>query len=720
MKRFIFFCIVFFLNISTLCYSQRMITVCVSDENNEPVIGVRITQSDGNTTQTDEFGVSEIVMPADSDCVTIALSHDLFLDKSIKIYQDEDTVPVRMIEIVNELDKVTVSAHRYGRFSNYSSQNIVYPTEDLVANANAFGDLLSGLVNTPGVQTNADDGRLMIQGGGPDESVYYIDGLILFNPYVESINVGNRFKFGKQLFEGTIMQSGGWSASYGNALSGIVQLNTASNDRVKALTAYLSQSNVGIEGQMSTGNTVLTGELSYYNMRPYYDMIHSNAHWQRDYQEMTSDLSVMNRIGHKGQIKTILHYHHTTGEFTVPYIGYQWHYDKTEDDCLANLAIDLDIADDWNLYAGANIAYLSQNSISRFANGDSSHLSKTNSHIKAELTRHGTSVNHRLGVENVISIMNEHYFLNGDTTCQYRNNLLSAYYEASLDCVKNLDVNLGVRYEYSTLLNQSNLAPRLNICYHMGALGSLSLSSGLYNMMPQEDLLRIDRNLKFRQSINNTLTYQYRNNDFMIQAEGYYKKYHRLETYNLSGRWLFNDIDNRGDGDVKGVNVFLQGTAFQMLQYRVNYSYTDANLQMGSMNKASMPQYLSKNRLTLSANTYVPWIKSFVAASWFIDDGSTFYRYSNVDDSHHSPCRHQLDLGLYIMPYKDFQVYFSCQNVYGRKNVYGYRYSVSNPELREPIYTLDPRIYWVEFSITFINKKDRMKYLRKRLEDRFM
>lgn len=157
-----------------------------------------------------------------------------------------------------------------------------------------------------------------------------------------------------------------------------------------------------------------------------------------------------------------------------------------------------------------------------------------------------------------------------------------------------------------------------------------------------------------------------------------------------------------------------------MLQYRVNYSYTDANLQMGSMNKASMPQYLSKNRLTLSANTYVPWIKSFVAASWFIDDGSTFYRYSNVDDSHHSPCRHQLDLGLYIMPYKDFQVYFSCQNVYGRKNVYGYRYSVSNPELREPIYTLDPRIYWVEFSITFINKKDRMKYLRKRLEDRFM
>ena len=75
-----------------------MITVCVSDENNEPVIGMRITQSDGNTTQTDEFGVSEIVMPADSDCVTIALSHDLFLDKSIKIYQDEDTVPVRMIE----------------------------------------------------------------------------------------------------------------------------------------------------------------------------------------------------------------------------------------------------------------------------------------------------------------------------------------------------------------------------------------------------------------------------------------------------------------------------------------------------------------------------------------------------------------------------------------------------------------------------------------------
>ena len=705
--------------ISATSFGQKKISGCVSDGSNEPVIGARVTLYDGQTTQTDGMGAFEFMMPADSDFVTIVLSHDLYQPKSLKVYQDEDTVPIRMIEIINELDKVMVTSHRYGRFSNYNAQNTVYETDELVSNANALGDVLSGLVNTPGVQSNANDGRLMIQGGGPDESVYYIDGLILFDPYVESINVGNRFKFGQQIFEGTILQSSGWGASYGNALSGIVQLNTSSTDRIKALTAYIAQSNVGLEGQMSTDNSVLTGEVSYYNMRPYYDMIHSNADWQRDYQEVTSDMSMMNRIGHKGQIKTILHYHHTTGEFTVPYSGYQWHYDKTEDDFFANVAADIDLSDDWNLYSGVNFSYLHQKSIDCFVNGDSSCLSKINSHSKIELTRRGTSVNNRLGVENVLSDIDRYYFWYGDTTCRFSNNLLSAYDEVSINSIPNIDMNIGARYEYSTLLKQSNLVPRLNICYHTGANSSLSVSSGLYNMMPQEDLLRLEKDLKFRQSFNNTLTYLYRKEDILLNAEVYYKKYRHLETYATDGRWLYNNIGNQGNGDVKGFNLYVKGTAFQFLRYQVNYAYTDANLRMGNMTRAAMPQYLSHNRLTLSANTYVPWIKSFVAASWFIDDGATFYRYGNVDVSHKSPSRHQLDLTLYIMPYKNLQVFLSCQNVYGRQNVYGYRYS-ADPDYKFPVSTLDPRIYWVEFSLSFVNKKDRMKYLRKRLEDRLM
>ena len=264
-------------NLTAVCFGQKQVTGVVTDGNDETIPGVKVSWGDDNYTLTDLSGTFNIVIPNDSDQVTVSFRHELYLPKTLKIYQDEDTVPVRMVEVVTELDKVTVTSHRYGRFSNYTEQSIVHPTDELMASANAFGDVLAGLVNSPGVQSHANDGRLMIQGGGPDENVYYIDGLILFNPYVESINVGNRFKCGWQLFEGTILQSGGWGASYGNALSGIVQMNTASTDPIRSLSAYVSQSNVGVQGQMGTERTVLTGELEYYNMRPYYDLIHSNV-----------------------------------------------------------------------------------------------------------------------------------------------------------------------------------------------------------------------------------------------------------------------------------------------------------------------------------------------------------------------------------------------------------------------------------------------------------
>ena len=707
-------------NLTAVCFGQKQVTGVVTDGNDETIPGVKVSWGDDNYTQTDLSGTFNIVIPNDSDQVTVTFRHELYLPKTLKIYQDEDTVPVRMVEVVTELDKVTVTSHRYGRFSNYTEQSIVHPTDELMASANAFGDVLAGLVNSPGVQSHANDGRLMIQGGGPDENVYYIDGLILFNPYVESINAGNRFKCGWQLFEGTILQSGGWGASYGNALSGIVQMNTASTDPIRSLSAYVSQSNVGVQGQMGSERTVLTGELEYYNMRPYYDLIHSNAKWQRDYQQVKSEMSMMNRIGRKGQVKTILHYHHSTGAFTVPYSGYTWQYDKTEDDALANVAADIDLSDDWNLYAGANFAYIKQKSISCYVNGDSTDYHKINSHAKVELTRRGSAMNNLLGVENVLTDRDEQYHLWGDTTYRFTNNLLAAYDEVSINCIPRVDLNIGLRYEYSTLLRKGNIVPRLHLCYHTGEHSSLSLSSGLYHMMPQEELLRLDKDLKFRQSFNNALSYQWKQEGFLLHAEGYYKRYKQLETYTPDGRWYYNQIRNQGDGDVLGANIYVHGTAFQMLDYKVSYAYVDAKLRMGYMDRAVMPQYLSHNRLTFSTSTYVPWIKSLVAASWFIDDGATFYRFGRANESHHSPCRHQLDLSLNFIPTDHLELFLSCQNVYGRKNVYGYRYSAIDPNYREPVYTLDPRVYWLELSFTLIDKKDRIRYLRKKLEERLM
>jgi hypothetical protein len=82
------------------------------------------------------------------------------------------------------------------------------------------------------VQANDNDGRLIIQGGGTDESQIYINDLIVANPYtLASKNNGVRSRFNSDLFEGIVLQSGGFNAEFGQALSGIVNLNTKEKEQ---------------------------------------------------------------------------------------------------------------------------------------------------------------------------------------------------------------------------------------------------------------------------------------------------------------------------------------------------------------------------------------------------------------------------------------------------------------------------------------------------------
>jgi hypothetical protein len=90
-----------------------------------------------------------------------------------------------------------------------------------------LGDIGRSLQIISGVQRNENDGRLIIQGGATDETQTYVDGLLFFNQYnLQQKNVSVRSRFSPDLFNGVALQSSEYGAQFGNAMSGILQLNT--------------------------------------------------------------------------------------------------------------------------------------------------------------------------------------------------------------------------------------------------------------------------------------------------------------------------------------------------------------------------------------------------------------------------------------------------------------------------------------------------------------
>lgn len=118
-------------------------------------------------------------------------------------------------------------ARKWAKISRYSALSMPLSTLDLQTTLVAMGDVLGGLQVVPSVQGNDADGRLSVSGGSPNETQTYIDGLLVMHPNtLDMNNISVRSRFSPELFENIALHAGGYNASTGHALSGIIDLKT--------------------------------------------------------------------------------------------------------------------------------------------------------------------------------------------------------------------------------------------------------------------------------------------------------------------------------------------------------------------------------------------------------------------------------------------------------------------------------------------------------------
>ncbi|MDR2683442.1 MAG: TonB-dependent receptor [Dysgonamonadaceae bacterium] len=605
-----------------------------------------------------------------------------------------------------QLKTVTVKGAKYGRFSDYSAQTLQISTFDIITNPAAMADIIGNMRILPGVQANDNDGRLIIQGGGTDESQIYINDLIVANPYsLAAANSGVRSRFNSDLFEGIALQSGGFNAEFGQALSGIVNLNSKEKEQMEARTDLaVSSAYAGISHADQKPSYAYRVSFDYTNLAPYRKLFPDAYDWKKHYQQPVFDFFLTKEYSPRTKMTAQIHASRAGGVYAYENVdSIRLENDLKQSYLYAQLNVYHIFNKQFSLSAAGNVV------IDRFSGTDVQYkddkLSERNlwSHSKINLQYQNGLLTNRTGIEWMAHPYKETYFYDQEYTTSVSSHLLSWYNDTKFFLSNNLTASAGLRGEYSVYLKRFNLAPRLYIGYRLQRRHIVSASFGEYFQLPAMRYLKRSDAMDFTSVDKATVSYSYLpNRNSKVQVDAYYKKYKNAVTYR-EDRW--QSIGNDGRGTGYGADVFVKNN-YRTLEYWFSYSFNHTKKRYDGFLEAVAPDYVARHAFNATLKYWLAPLQSLLSVHYGISSGTPYYQsFYPYKELGQTPLRNSLSLSWSYVPKPGLVVHLACRNVFGYKNIYGYEYSAVHPENRKEITNPESRFLLLGLFITLSNNK---------------
>lgn len=456
---------------------------------------------------------------------------------------------------------------------------------DVMTTPGASGDIFRVIQTFPGVATLDEGSGLFVRGGDVSETAILLDQATVVHPYKFESPTGGFFgTIPPFLVGGTFFSSGGFSARYGNALSGVLAME--SMNMPSQLTASLG---IGLAaGSLAVGIPIVPNTLGI--------RISGN----KSFMDAMLRLNGMrNRFtippdGFDGNVSVIWKYSPTAQIkfFTfinTDKIGVQMNepsfidaYVSSETNWLQNLQW-TGISNQWVLKGS-----LSLNRFTTEQNLGNLHLRPSDFTYKARFdAEENSDDDHRLllGAESekmtnryegtvpqnpyVLDPQGSIYTLHED----YSAMRIGVYTEYALKLSRGILTSIGVRSDYYNLSKQAVVDPRLSIRYDLSNEMHVQASWGIYHQFAQPYLYNRGNGnplLSAQSARHLTAGIEYAGELLMCRIETYRKTYSDLVLRCKSTQYA-----NMGDGSAVGVDLFVKYGAF--LQTPVNgwvsYSY---------------------------------------------------------------------------------------------------------------------------------------------------
>ncbi len=694
--------------------AQTVISGKVTDKKN-PLPAVSITLKDtydGATTDSTgkfsfkTFEKGEYVLSATS------IGYKPFEQKIILEGKGSITINIVLKEEVTELSAVVISAGTFEASDRKRAAAVLNPI-DIVTTASANGDVTGALKTLPGAQQVGEAEGLFVRGGTAGETKIFIDGTLVNSFFQSSTpNIASYGRFSPFLFKGTIFSTGGYSALYGQALSSALILESI--DLPERTSASLGLSIIGVNGgyqALSKNKNFSWGATySYTNLAPAFALIKQKQDYSRVPVFHNSDANFRIKTSKTGMIKYYVYFNSSRLDFTTPSLdssGFLDRFGIKNLNIYHNLSWKENLGKRWKMNAGVSYT-LNEDVINagmqnkskqdvllaglEFKNfGLDLNANYFNARLVLERKFKGLSAIRFGGEYNYSNEKSVFTLYNGQPfTDRLKENIKSVFTESDIYITNNVAAKIGARAEQSSLLDKTNIAPRLSLAYKLGKQMQASLAYGIFYQNPERRYLPSPYQLTFMKATHYVAQVMKVTAVRTFRAEVFYKKYDNLlKTGNVNGREGVA-ISNEGYGDAKGFEFFWRDKkTIKNVDYWISYSFLDTKRDFLNFPSAITPSFAAKHTASLVIKKFVlPWKIQFNGAYnyassrpyyFIVPDGNGKYKFADrgqVQDYHNFSFAVNYLPTVGKQDAKNFVVYvLSISNVFNIKQVYGYQYS---------------------------------------------
>lgn len=669
-----------FLLSTVVSVAQSTVSGRVTDVKGNPIEGANV-YLDGtyDGASSDEKGAFtfETTETGTQNLVVSMIGFDTYMQAGDVSYLKD--LKVELQEAINQLTGVTLTAGSFQAGDN-SKVSVLKPL-DIVTTAGAAGDFVGALQTLPGTSTVSEDGRLFVRGGQAGETQVFIDGLRVFQPFnATANNIPTRGRFSPFLFKGITFSTGGYSAEYGQALSSVLLLNTTDEpDQEKTDISVLSVG-AGLGKTEIWGDQSLSVNAQYINLAPYQWFVpnEQGARWNKPYESISGE-AVFRSKTDKGMFKFYTGFNQANLDLDQEDINFDdfVNFRLKNSNLYANTSYKHFFDQEWTMTAGASISS-DRNDITFDVNDIEAN--ETAGHFKLKVKKNFSSrFQLNFGAEHFITDYEDLFTAPDGFTFEsgFKDNLSAGFAEADIFFSNKFAMKLGVRGEYSSFLEDSNVAPRVSLAYKSSEKGQFSLAYGDFYQNPLSESLRFDRSLDFEKTSHYILNYQYLSDGKTFRAEAYYKDYDGLVKFDTEMPQFNSQFSNLGSGYAAGIDFFWRDNkSIKNLDYWASYSYLNTERDFRDFPERATPNFAPAHSLSLVTKYWVEDWRSQIGVSYNYGSGRP---YDNPNTSgflaEKTKPFNSLNVNWAYLISQQKILFFSVSNVTGFRNVNGYQYA---------------------------------------------
>jgi vitamin B12 transporter len=716
--------------ISAGVYAQTQISGSVKDTKGRPVPGASITVKNSFDGATSDSSGKYAFSSSDTGLQTLTVSSVGYhpIEVTFRITGKSIQMDLQLKEEPNELKAVTISA---GSFSaGDSKRGAVMSSLDIATTAGSNADITAALKTLPGAQQVGEQEGLFVRGGTGSETKQFIDGSLVNNPYYTSVpDISTRGRFSPFLFKGTVFSTGGYSALYGQALSSVVLLESIDLPERSEIDASISPIVLGVGTQQLASNKKYSWGMSYsyVNVAVYFGLVSQKPDYFRLPAFHNADANFRIKTKNGGLIKYYTTFAYNDLGLRTPDIDSSYlknAFNLANHNWYNNLSWRENLNNGWKMMLSTSFSTNLDNIQQQTQNinnqphefPDSIYWMKTKNFTlsnKQNLAQGKAVFEKKISGLSAFRFGGEYWYsynpLNyNDTLKTLRDHLTSLFAETDIYLTNELAAKLGVRYEYSTLLKQSDVAPRVSLAYKTGKDAQISAAYGIFYQKPDNQQLFFTPNLNFSRSIQYILNFQKMSKERIFRAEAYYKIYKDLvKTVPISYNYF--GYNNAGSGYAGGIEFFWRDKkTFKDFDYWISYTYLNTKRDFMNYPEKITPDYAATHTASIVMKRFVTEWKAGFNFTYTFATGRPYYnfminntgKYYTADEGHTKDyqnlsfsCEYIPSLGK-VKP-KTFVVLFaSMSNVLGYNPIYGYHYSFDG-NIKQPVTPPASRFYFI-------------------------